>query len=403
MNIKLRTIILTAISAYFLLSCVETFDFENEVETFDSALVIEARLTNELKNQRILLSRSFQLDTVLPTPERGATVKVIDNFQNEYLFQELELGNYTSVNAFVAVPNREYKLRITTENGRKYSSNAVILTASTSIADIKIERGFNDEGVEGMSFLVDTFDPTGNSRFYRYEYEETYKIIAPRYSAYEIIFDQGSFFDYNLEIRPEQEKTCYNTVKSNTIIQSSTLNFTEDRLDGFLARFINRDNFIISHRYSILIKQFVQSSEAYRFYETLKNLSESESQPGHIFGNVFSEENKEEIVLGYFEVSSIDMKRVYFNYSDFFPNEELPPYIVGCDSFIAPDLVSASLGTDPPGHPLYDHIAKGYQFFHTNDGSIVGDFLNGPEVLVLPECGDCTTLGSNKVPEFWVE
>jgi len=126
----------------------------------------------------------------------------------------------------------------------------------------------------------------------------------------------------------------------------------------------------------------------------------SQSQPGQVVGNVFSEDSQEELVLGYFEASSVDMKRIYFNYVDFFPGEELPPYVVGCNTFIAPALASMGM---PPGHPLFDHIAQGFQYFEANDGDIVGDFLNGPEILVLPECGDCTTLGSNKKPDFWID
>ena len=27
----------------------------------------------------------------------------------------------------------------------------------------------------------------------------------------------------------------------------------------------------------------------------------------------------------------------------------------------------------------------------------------GPHVMVIPECGDCTTIGTNVVPDFWIE
>ena len=60
-----------------------------------------------------------------------------------------------------------------------------------------------------------------------------------------------------------------------------------------MVRFINRNNYIISHRYSILVRQFVQSNEAFTFYETLNDLSRNESlfsetQPGFLAGNVSS-------------------------------------------------------------------------------------------------------------------
>lgn len=385
-------------------SCVETFDFETEVETFESALVIEATITNELKSQEILLSRTFALDEDGPSPENNANVKVIDGVQNEYLFHETDPGVYISNTAFSVQPNRNYTLQIITNNGRSYASQPTQLTKNTHIDNLYPLRSFNDDGVEGMSIFVDSFDPTGNSNYYRYTYEETYKIIAPLYDSLEIVFQEGSFFDHDLILRPEQEKICYGTTKSNTIIITSTIGFVEDRIDQFRVRFISRDNYIMSYRYSILVKQHVQSREAYTFYETLKDFSESESlfsenQTGFISGNVFSVANQQEKVLGFFDVSFLDAHRVYFNYEDYFPGEVLPPYAIGCNGFVAP-LVETLGG----GHPLFDHIVQGFQFFGFNPGSD-DDFVfgDGPYVLVTRACGDCTALGSNVVPDFWIE
>jgi len=390
-------------------SCVETYDYESEIGAYESALVIEATITDELKTQEILISRTFRLEEEDPSPESGALVKVVDDTNTEYLFEASNVaGIYQSIDAFMADPNREYQLKIITSNGSSYSSKTEHLPPKATIENLNIERGFNDDGVEGISILIDSNSPTGNSRFYRFEYEETYKIIAPRYSAYEIQFIGDSYYDYNLILRPEQEGICYNTVSSNEIIQATTVNLVEDKLIGFTPRFINRDNYIIGHRYSILVKQYVQSREAHSYYSVLKEMSESESllsqsQPGFVGGNVFADDGQEALVLGYFEVSAVSSKRVYFNYEALFPNEDLPPYIVGCNTFIAPVVRGPTLGNDPPPHPLYDHIQEGFQFYETNNGSVDGDFLIGPELLVLPQCGDCTTLGSNVVPDFWIE
>ena len=47
------------------------------------------------------------------------------------------------------------------------------------IEDVYAERIINENNSEGMAIFVDSFDPTGNSRYYRYELEETYRVIAP--------------------------------------------------------------------------------------------------------------------------------------------------------------------------------------------------------------------------------
>jgi len=116
----------------------------------------------------------------------------------------------------------------------------------------------------------------------------TYKIISPLYSAEEMIPNDIDFpllpeeqpvinsgqelidFLVTTQLREEQVQICYNTIKSNEILLANTNELVEDRLDKHRVRFIGRDNPEIIHRYSILVKQYVQSIEAYRFYETLK-------------------------------------------------------------------------------------------------------------------------------------
>jgi len=357
------------------------------------------------------------LDSI-PVKESGATVVVTDDASNSYAFTETEPGNYKSQSPFAAQPNRSYKLSITT-GGKQYSSSEMQLTQPTTIDNLYVERDFNENGIEGVSVYVDSNDPLGNSKYYRHEYEETYKIIAPSYSPYEMIpngvefpilpADQPNFasmqelvdFLVTTQLRPEQEQICYNTVKSNTIITTNTNDLLEDKLEKYRVRFIGRDNSEIMHRYSILVRQYVQSLEAHTFYETLKtqSLSDnvfSETQPGFLVGNVFSQGNTNEKVVGFFEVSAADAKRVYFNYADLFVGENLPPYYVECDDFFEPDPLTVDILSGIwTGSPLVQALDNGFQFFD-NQGDL-------PYRLVLNVCGDCTNLGSNEIPDFWEE
>jgi hypothetical protein len=403
---------------FFTTSCVEEIPLETE--SFESVLVIEATITNETKQQVVLLSRSYRFDSI-PVQESNATVNVIDDAMNTYTFIETESGVYKSQTAFAAQPNRNYKLSVITSNGEEYASTEMQLTQPTSINNLYVERDFNENGIEGISVYVDSYDPTGNSKYYRHEYEETYKIIAPFYSPFEmvsnnvefpiLVADQPNFqttqelvdFVVTTQLRPEQERICYKTIKSNEIITTSSVELLEDRLDKYRVRFIGRDNTEIMHRYSILVRQYVQSLEAHTFYETLKmqSISESvfsETQPGFLQGNLFSKSNANQKVIGFFEVSSFDSKRVFFNYVDLFPGEELPPYFITCDDFYEPSPVKADMLTgDWLSSPLADEIKyRGYQYFDDQ-----GEYY--PYRLVVSICGDCTFLGDNEEPDFWVD
>jgi hypothetical protein len=376
-----------SIALLFLSSCVKEIDFE--IKTFESALVIEATITNEEKKQVILLSRTYQTEEDGPTPERNASVNILTD-GNTYAFKELEPGRYVSTDPFSAQPSIDYTLSITTSNGRIYSSSPTILSPATQIDAVYAVRETNSNAVNGMSIYVDSFDPSGNSKHYRYTYEETYKIIAPRWVPQDLVLLDELTCAVDLRpTRPQEERVCYNTVTSTTINQVSTNSLTEDRVMGHLVRFINSEDFIISHRYTILVNQYIQSSAAYTYFETLNNFASEESlfsqiQPGYFEGNVSSETNPNEKVIGFFDVSSVSSQRLYFNYEEFYPDEPLPPLEYELQQL----TISGNCGTLISGL-LTDNVVY-------YSGSSVGPFN-----MVFRACGDCTALGNNVAPGFW--
>ncbi|MGK0175868.1 MAG: hypothetical protein ACI9AT_002255, partial [Ulvibacter sp.] len=226
-------------------------------------------------------------------------------------------------------------------------------------------------------------------------YEETYKIIAPRWVPQDLVLLDELTCAVDLRpTRPQEERVCYNTVTSTTINQVSTNSLTEDRVMGHLVRFINSEDFIISHRYTILVNQYIQSSAAYTYFETLNNFASEESlfsqiQPGYFEGNVSSETNPNEKVIGFFDVSSVSSQRLYFNYEEFYPDEPLPPLEYNCQEFELQQLtISGNCGTLISGL-LTDNVVY-------YSGSSVGPFN-----MVFRACGDCTALGNNVAPGFW--
>jgi len=383
-------------------SCVEPINIETT--TFDNAIVIEALITNELKQHEINLTRTYKLEENAPTAESNADVKIVDASQNTFSFSETAPGKYVSTTAFAATSNNTYQLFITTSSGDSYTSKPNSLTSETEIESLNALAETNENGTLGVSVNVNSFDPSGNSRYYRYEYEETYKIIAPRWSPLNsVVITQDSV---STTPRLKEEEVCYNTLFSSDIIQTQTSGFSEDRVTQKQVRFLAVDDFIISHRYSILVKQYVQSLEAFSYFKTLKELSGSESllsqnQPGFVSGNIVSVNNPNEKVLGFFDVSSVSSKRLFFNFRDVFPSDQIsgPLYFINCELF-APRL-------DDTSNELINVIqSESLKFYLLNsccpdEPPIVPG--GGPHVMVIPECGDCTTIGTNVVPDFWTE
>jgi hypothetical protein len=397
-------VIINCITA-LISGCTEPIDI-SETENFEDALVIEATITNELKFQKINLTRTFKFEDDGPKAESNADVKIVDGFHNTFNFIEQDSGVYMSNIKFEANQNTDYQLFIKTENGKEYSSNSIQLTNITQMDSLYASREINDLGNESMTIFVNSFDATQQSNYYRYEYEETYKIIAPFWSntdAYVIDLNPPLPPTVATRTRVQEERICYNTVYSNSIIQTKTSDLFEDRVFKFPIRIISRDDAIITHRYSILVKQYVQSSEAFLYYDVLNKLSSSDNlfsqiQPGFINSNIFSIENPNDKVLGFFEVSSMSSKRIYFNYEDFFFNEPLPPYFIECP-LLYPPLVGIEGRCLPT---LIGAISTNEVKFFTFNTDPPPP-CEGPYVMVWRACGDCTALGTNIKPDFWTE
>jgi len=395
MNIlQVRPYLISAIIGSFLFACVEEIDITEQL-TFEDAIVVEATITNELKVQRIFISRTYKFEDEGPTAESGALVSISMNDNTIINFYEETPGNYLSTEAFKAEPENEYQLRIQANNGMAYISRKVLLSKAIEIDKLYATREFNSIGTEILSINVDSYDPDRESNYYRYEYEETYEIVAPKWVNKDFILLPGPQPGFGP--RPIEEKVCYNGNLSNTIIQTSTTNFSEDRVSKYPVRTIASNDPIIGHTYSILVKQYIQSLEAYTYFNVLDQLSGSgnlfsQIQPGYFNSNIVSTEDKNEKVLGFFEVTSVSEKRIFVNYEDLFPGEEKPPYYNECDIY-APSI-GALLAT-----PLRDAIENGQVKYYRFNGDQLE--FEGPYDVVDRPCGDCTVYGTSEKPDFW--
>ena len=394
---SLKIIFILLITCFLAHSCTEAYPLLTN--TYEEAIVVEATITNELKYQEIKINKTSKFEDKNTQKESNANVFITDDSGNQYDFQE-DSEKYVSKVEFQAVSGRKYQLHITTADGRSFASSPEILTAINPIESVKaaVEKDANDQ--RGVSIRVNSFDSKNESKYYRYEYEETYKIVAPKWVPTKVVSYQGNTFVYGPNSR--DTRICYGDKKSTDIILTQTNKLSEDRVDNFLLRFISDKDYIITTRYSILVTQYIESFGAYTYYKTLKEMSGSESilspkQPGILLGNLRSVDNSNNKILGYFDVASVSRERIYFNYDDFFLGEAAPPYYTNCDDFcysISPFVPipctheAAGFDEDFDTHQITYYIDRfdiGYLFW-----------VNAP-------CGDCTTFASNIKPAFWTD
>ena len=380
------------------LGCVEPIAIETI--SYDNFLVVEATITNELKKHTIKLSRTFEIDKTDFNAETGAQIIVSDNQNNTYSFSETLPGTYVSDLNFKAIPNLEYTLKIATNNGKVYTSKQQ-LTVNSTIEELTTKVETSTEGDQGVSIIVHSFNPNNNSNYYRYTFEETYKISPPFWSDSELrVVSDTRPYEVEVVQRTVDNENCYKTLFSNQILITETKSLSEDRVN-FPIRFILNSDFIISKRYSILVKQHVLTAASYNYYETLKKLSGSDNvfaqvQPGFINGNITSDTDVNEKVIGFFDVVSVAEKRLFFNYEDVFPNQT--SYFPSTCDFVAPILSDPFSGESPLIDLIKDNTHTYYKENDTGQSHLEGRYLLVPKI-----CGDCTVLGSNIKPSFWID
>jgi hypothetical protein len=397
-----------------LVSCTE--EFVIETQTFESALVVEATITDEFKQQEIKLSRTYALEQDEQIFENNATVQVVNDLGTTYSFIQSNGGSYLSTIEFNAEPDRTYTLEITTNDGKQYISNPSILPATSQIDDLYTELINGESTGLGIQVFLNNNNENNSSQYFRYEYEETYKIVAPYHSDYKAVLTNfvlasngdSVFFDTEFVIRPQEEEICFISKKSTEIIQTTTSNLDNNIIQRLPIRFITTNSGIIRDRYSILVKQYSQSIEAFSYYKTLSLFGNNESilsenQPGYIQSNI-TNLNTNERVVGFFEVSSVSNKRTYFNYNDF--NLVQPNYLYECDVIELDYNINATCGQcDPPIRNERSEIYRlltSFEEFNSNYSIVeVPPVIEGVWTIVSPECGDCTTVGSNIQPDFW--
>ena len=419
---KNNYIVVTLISFFFLtLSCRE--EIALETETLESVLVVEATITNELKKHEVRVSRTFLLEEdseqIL---ENNAEVKVTDNTGNSFNFSQNSEGVYVSDSAFEALPNVEYTLEIKTIDGKSYRSNQQILTPISQIDNLYAEYVDDSVNGPGVQIFVDSENPNSETQYFRYEYEETFKIVVPFNNLIGVNFTnlvevgdlcgKHVFYDVEFFEKTEEEGTCFSSNKNLNILQTNSTNLSDNNILRFPIRFLADDiendiidTSVLKDGYSIKIRQYIQNIESYNYYRILNLLGNtdsvlSETQPGFLEGNLTALNSDNQRVIGFFEVASVTEQRIFFNYQEV--NIPLPNYIYSCDERVYDfnDNIDTSNMCD-----IDENERNSLYLFVNNDNYKLINYVEETEIYTIAkqECVNCTSAGTNIQPDFWID
>ncbi len=370
-----------------------TEPFEIETPDFEDILIINASITTEPGQQEVYITRSYASgeDEVRVS---GATVEILVNGGERISFEQAEPGLYRTADDFIPVSGVDYRLRVVDENGETFTSSPVRLTEPTTINSINARQIVNEAGETGVEITVDGSSNNPDAPYFRYEYEETYRIRSFFNPQDELVIVSEDPPLLEIRTKEREENICYVTEASNRIFISETDNLQENVVSDYPLRFIERRDRRVAERYSILVKQYALSNASYQFYQTLLRFSSSDNlfsqpQPGLIVGNVQHENNPDIKVVGLFEVVSLTQDRIFFDFRDVF--DPGPRYLEVCET-------DTLLLNDP----------ELFELVKSEEVSLVEELpgsIGAPISITVADriCVDCNLTGTNVVPEFWEE
>ncbi|HTN06790.1 DUF4249 domain-containing protein [Agriterribacter sp.] len=358
--------------------CKEKFPFPQSAID-KSYLVVEGFINIGNDSTRIKLSRTVTPDdSLLIRPERSALVLVESSSgYSQYLF-ETGAGEYTAGPLAIS-PAEKYRLSIQTNNGKQYLSDFVDVKQVPPIDSISWVRTAG-----GIQVYANTHDPQNATRYYAWQFNETWEFRSNYISNWEYI-NEMMVPRYN----PSGLYTCWQSAASTSILIGSSAKLTNDVIHRAPLAFIPDDSWKLSVKYSINVKQSALSKGAFDYLEKMKKNSEQmgsifDPQPSTSSGNIYCSTDPNEMVIGYMYASSIVEKRIFINRS------EVPGwrYNLYCEVITVPNnRDSLDLAFTGNYNLVINEIReRGFLLGYTGSTGL---------------CIDCTLRGTNVKPDFW--
>lgn len=359
-----------------------------------SYLVVDGNISSG-DSTAITLRRTVSLDSdARSNPELGAVLTIESAGGSSYKLTGKGNGIYVSAPLNLS-PGEKYSLKISTLNGSKYASDFVQVKNSPAIDSVRasITSG-------GLQISVDTHDATNSSKYYRWEYTETYQIRSAFESLIIVVQNPAAPPPDFQFIRTPAQKiyNCWISDTSNTIITTATAKLFADKVNNAPVVLVPANSEKLRFRYSILVKQYAITADAFNYFELLKKNTEQiggifDPQPSEIAGNVHCISNPNEPVIGFVTIGQVTQKRIFVN------KASLPANWVAETSYGSCKL-NTLLYSAPPSYSGGPAVPEVLNLIYSGIQLTV-DNATGGYTASTPECVDCTLRGTNKQPSFW--
>lgn len=380
------------LSVGWFCSCVDEYTLpENISDIYQQEVLIEGRILSG-EESVFYITKTVPLDDNSRQTEYVKDAKIYIIGQNGYrspLATFIEDAKYT-VEAVDLPFDTQYAVEVEVD-GDIYQSEYQPLLKSPEIDEITWKEYDGEIGLR-----VSTHNDEGATRCYMWTFEEDWEFHAEL-----DIFHMPNIM-YMSSLYPKEEHEwnpyyfCWGHNNSSSIYIYNTEDLTENRVTNHELFRRSMDDIRISYIYSLLVKQFCISTEAYEYYRLMKLYTEDSDglftpMPSDVRGNVYCASNPEKSVRGLITASNVTEKRVFVYASDFQMNTANP----GRCSYLSPNL------SDPYWTFGWYSMIENQGYVATVNAST--RYLDDSSILYTPYCVNCLLEegASKKRPDFW--
>lgn len=390
-------------------SCVEEYWPELNANS-EQLLVIDGKITNSPGPYQIKLSTSTTINDAVFIPLSLAKVIIIDNQGNQEYLQEKNPGIYeTHPDGIQGIIGRSYKLRVELNSGKIYETALEEMKDPVAVEEVYVEESIKlaenslEIDQEGYQFYVSSKRAESSKTYLYWEIEETYEYHAD----YKIIFladgrtyDPTKYNRFGLAQTINQDTLfyCWKTQSIPERFIYSTEYLSNPTVNDLPLHFIPFADERLRYKYSILVKQYAISEDAYTFLDKLEQQNSSQdalftTQPFQVRGNAFNVDDASEAVLGYFMVAAgVNGPRLLTKAPDRIRYNETKCFADTTDHTIQLNINLASSSIVP----IYFTLV----YFPPPEGSMFE--ADKVWAYVRQNCVDCTRQGGVAIkPEYW--
>lgn len=311
--------------------------------------------------------------------------RMVDDGMNEFEVDTRDLGLQGRYRLGVSIPGRGEYLSA-------YKSVLVsppIDSITYSVADdrsyVRIEvTTHNDEAyTRGNN--------TGGALYCKWEYSEDWESDAVYPAELEYVVKERDVRSLD-EIEFYERKYCFSKAESALTYIACTEKLRENIIYKSVINEIPNTDTKVRQLYAITVTQMALDKEGYIYWENVKKNSSGTGglfspQPSEMSGNIINVVIPEEEVLGYVNVSTSSVKRLFIDWSV----EEI--FSTECQRHLVPRFVT--IDGEPRKNQWPNYYYEGYRpiIIFGDDGDAA--------YWALEKCTDCRVYSNSTRPDFW--